>query len=457
MSLSFPLPLELLVNPHPTLEDLRVQFLNFVDKLFPEDRVIYCQKLQFLDEFYDVKKRRARQFPNHHQLYHTCNNFIENMFKAKEGLMLSNRNQFSFLLQLEEIENEFADMMPLIVKHEHMRSWLRLKAEEANHMGGCQTTDSVDSALDVEDYGLENLMAMIAMEIKDLLYYFQCKEEKYCHSWMTNNQSKLPNHIIDAIQTRKEINDKFLYKEEEMTHPVILDKDFQFMQYLCEHNTNWKMSKLFNYSTHNVYKSQGHIFTGSRQMKYVYRVDLSLENLVKGVMNKDLENDAAVLSCQFKDYSEIDVANSSKKYACVRGSLTAEISKFLRLPTTNIVISTKAKYHNKELVEVILIYKSCEKGQMPVFGGMLFRKEDKNKTSITNIFLVTWPSLLQSDIIVDRFAMKIMVKKMWESIKKAMEDGEKNGYPTPNAEQRPLWRSFSEYCMSHYGIDASTL
>ena len=321
---------------------------------------------------------------------------------------------------------------------------------------------------------LKLLNQMFYTELEDYFNYFQKTSSKFLKKWFDNNVRNLPLHCIDAIQKRKKrytsYHESFRLTEEDMNLKTIVDADFDFVHYLCEHTEDWQLLDLFESdSSIQVYKSKENYSTisGMKLQKYITRVNQPIEVVARALLANEAHGDqyGLLVTGKYYDYREIDLNSSSNKYSTVIQSCTIDFGSLFRKRCLENVISAKGTFTtNNELVEVTQLYKTCsylnkdeEEGARKVvmMGTRYLQKEDSNTTRIVDARMFHLGGIMNSNLIVHKLSVKKMVQFFSDYLNKCLESAKKNSYAAPDLKEHCVWRTFSDYCRMHYKIDVN--
>jgi len=460
--------------------ELRGKFEHFLSSGDLKDlALVNLQKLQFLDEFFDNKKRRAKQYNTWRSVFDSCHHYLNNVLITTENTsIIQHATSQCLLAQLDSIDTP--KIMPVLSNHQYMRMWFakmhkqllsfKSNSSEKDIKENMASTSCYESSSNEEfnDGQLVILVSMIYNQVRDFFFYFQNTERRYFKKWLKNNLTMLPRYLLEDLNAKNERNQRFkeslLYKEEDMSTTTILDTDFDFLMHLGEMTSDWKLLNRSQVLGYNFYGSKENYTSipGTKTHKYICRYDYSIETMIKAFLGYDYFNDNDNFICgEYRNYNALDITKSSKKYSCVTRTVTVDLGRFFAKRTQESVFTTRARFIAGELVEVIYLFKTCNidtsKDKAFSVGGMIFTKDDANKVRAVDIKMFNLGGILQTDFIINNIGTAVYVKQWGPVINNMIKYLEDHDYKAPNPDEKPLWRTFSEFCQAHCRVDVSKL
>ena len=256
--------------------------------------------------------------------------------------------------------------------------------------------------------------------------------------------------------------------EEDLNLKTIVDSDFGFVEYLCDHTEDWKV--LIGEPRVVVYKSKENYscIPNMKLQKSTIHLNYSIEKVAKAALNNEIEGQKQGMfeSMEYHHYTPLDRNISSRKYSTVIQTCIMNYGAIFKKRSLENVISTKARFFGDQLMEVTYLYKTCsyvnpknEQADSPVkvvvFGGKQYIREDVNRTRVVDVRLFNIGGFMNHDLVVHKLAIKKVTQDFVDYYITKMKDAEKNGHTAPDPKEQHVWRTFSEYCQAHYDIDVN--
>ncbi|EFC36450.1 predicted protein [Naegleria gruberi] len=451
------------------LDELRCKFENHISSgELKNCATLNLQKLQFLDRFYDSKRKKPIKFERK-IFYSKLNSFIFELIQDSncQGLIIQNTAvENGFLLQFDMIQSENEGMIPLFSEHAYIRNWF--SKQQANYKLFMEGKD-IAQEIDIDNGQLGLIVNMFYSDLKEFFFYFQKHETKYCKNWIEDNILTLPKFLLVDLKAKQDkiakYRDLLVYKEEDMNNRIVLDSDFEFIYHLAEHTSDWKLSKHSKLGSCHVYSSKENYttVTGTKIQKYVHTVNMSIEKCTKAFFSYDAK-DLMIIFGDYRDYKELDNSNSLKKYSSVVRSCTVDFGRFFSKRYLETVFATKGKFVGSELVEAVYLFKTCDiannqkeqKNRCMTIGGAILQKCGANSTRFTDIKMFNVGGILQKDFIINNIGIKLYMKQIPSYMDGMTKSLEKMGGKVDENE-KPIWRTFCDYARANYKIDPNEL
>ncbi|KAG2373251.1 hypothetical protein C9374_012354 [Naegleria lovaniensis] len=454
------------------------------------------------------------------------------MDEGETGMNHFNNEQFSekatvecpfpFLLNFKtSVEKEYKNLIPILSTHEYLVQWLRevcelalemRRREEEEHLNKLpketneppiEVTSDNHSILSSESLesipvlknstfmeqkeipnsqqqqhelptliGLKRLLFMFEKELEDNFSYFQKQHQKYVKKWLELSVKDFPSYIIDILHKKRK---QFLHyhsfkmSEEDLNLKTIVDSDFDFVEFMCDHTEDWKVL-IGEHPRVVVYKSKENYscVPNMKLQKSIIHLNYSIEKVAKAALNNEIEGQKqGMFECmEYHHYTPLDRNVSSRKYSTVIQTCIMNYGAIFKKRALENVISTKARFFGDQLMEVTYLYKTCsyvnpknEQAGSPVkvvvFGGKQYIREDVNRTRVVDVRLFNIGGFMNHDLVVHKLAIKKVTEDFVDYYVSKMKDAEKNGHATPDPKEQHVWRTFSEYCQAHYDVDVN--
>lgn len=476
--------------------DLREMFLKFVESQVNSTSTIY--KLYFLDEFYDNVKGGVRKFESLEEMFGLCDKFLCNLVSEVESLKefrnsLNVSLKFPYLQNIDALESKRSEI-PLLDSHELTLKWFKTQSELAsqflqqqketlalgnNEIKGEVTTSSSNESTAPQGNILENdfsflktLTSIFSRNLEDLFSYWQKHNKSIFKKWFTKNAQILPNYVIQIVQKNRkrflQYHDTFKLTEEDLNVTTLIDSDFDFAHYLCEHTEDWKIA-FDNMPSLIMYKSKESYTTiaSMNLQKNITYLPYSIENVAKSVLTNNIgQNNGMFSDTKYQAYQELNPNDSTRKNSTVvqTGIWNGAKGVMVRNRYFEHIISTRAVMQDNEVVEIIHLFKTCSyisqastdkkaPVKMIVFGCRKFQKDDVDRTRIVESRLFSMGGLLDNSFLANVLAAKPITTEFVGVLNNQLSENAKLGFPNPDPAEHVIWRTLVDYCRYHYNID----
>ncbi|KAL9655718.1 hypothetical protein ABK040_004951 [Willaertia magna] len=453
------------------------------------------QQVLFLDEFYDPKSLQTRKLLNNEEIFHSLERFLNHIFKSEAERMKQVKENtvtdFPYLERFEEIlSNQDHITIPQVLReHEGLNNLLKQRSKSLrgnsnnyNNNNHNNTNSSVITTIEnltvetsknnnnshnniTELFCNSNDVQLIVNMLSTIISYyfaiFQQYNTKIISKWMNEEINNCPTYLIDNIKKRLQKCNKYSkiekLKDEDFNYRYIIDKDFEFGNYLSEFTTEWKISKKIDLQNKNFtsWKSKLNWTTlnDMKNQKIIGFLNCSLEDCVKVIGANSFINsaDESVESCSLQEFKSIQTSNSLQKYATVIHTSLFNFGALFRKRSLENVVSAKCSFIGNELYTVSHLYKTCchvlkvnndEPLKIVCYGLRTFVKIDNNKILYFDVRLNNTKGMLNK---IMSLAFNKIANASHELIENAIEEKRKEGFPKPNDEKDYLWMILRNY------------